>query len=85
MDRRKTNFRRVDALMNLKEEEEFIRHNIFREELYVNAHLPKEEFQKIFEQFKKDYKHLLSGKKPQSLGITGYQLRKHIKEKRGNF
>ena len=71
--------------MNLKDEEEFIRHNIFREELYVNAYLPAKEFQEILEQFKKDYKHLLSGKKPMPLDISGYQLRKYIREKRGNF
>ena len=71
--------------MDLKEEEEFIRHNIFREELYVYAHLPKEEFTKIIEKFKEDYKHLLSDKKPRPLAMSKYELRKHIREKRGNF
>ena len=71
--------------MNLKEEEEYIRHNIFREELYVNASKSREEFQKIVEQFKIDYKHLLSDEKPKPLAVSKSQLRKYIKDKRGNF
>lgn len=72
-------------MVNTTKEEEFIRHNIFREELYVHAHLPRAEFQEIFEQFKIDYKHLLSNKKPKPLAISKYQLRKAIRDKRGRF
>jgi len=68
--------------MNVKEEEEFVKHNVFREELYVNAHLPAEEFQEKIDDFKKEYPHLLSDKKPIHLDISGYQLRKYIKERR---
>lgn len=48
--------------MGNEKEEEFIRHNIFREELYDYAYLPKESFDKIIEQFKIDYKHLLKNR-----------------------
>ena len=44
-------------------DDEFVRHNIFREELYSYAYLPIEKFNAIVEQFKIDYKHLLSGEK----------------------
>ena len=65
--------------MNTAEEEEFIRHNVFREELYVYAHLPRAEFQEKIEAFKKDYEHLLSNKKKHPLDITWSQFRKQIK------
>ena len=65
--------------MNTTEEEEFIRHNIFREELYVYANLPRAEFQEKIEAFKKDYEHLLSNKKKHPLDITWNQFRKFIK------
>ena len=66
----------------MSEEEEFIRHNIFREELYTFAHLPKKEFQTIFDEFKNRRSDLLIDKKPVYLDISGYQLRKYIKERR---
>ena len=65
--------------MNLYEQEDFIRHNIFREELYVHAILPKKEFQVKLEEFKKEYAHLLSNKKPVPLDLSGYQLRKYVR------
>ena len=71
--------------MNLSEEEEFIRHNIFREELYVYAHLPNKAFGEKIEQFKIDYKHLLSNEKPKPLPINRYQLKKAIRDRRGRF
>ncbi len=71
--------------MNLTEQEEFIRHNCFREELYVYAYLPAEEFQEKVEQFKIDYKHLLSDEKPKPLAISKYQLKKAIRDKGGRF
>lgn len=65
--------------MNLTEQEEFIRHNIFREELYVHAHLTNEEFQEKVETFKVEYAHLLTDAKKLPIGVTWYQFRKHLK------
>lgn len=62
-----------------------VRHEIFREELYTYAHLPNEEFQVILEEFKKRRPELVPDTKPIYLDISGYKLRKHIKDKRGNF
>ena len=65
--------------MDLSEQEEFIRHNVFREELYVYAHLPNKEFQEKVDAFKIDYAHLLSDKKKRPLDVSWYQFRKHVK------
>ena len=65
--------------MNTTEEEEFIRHNIFREELYVYAHLTNAEFQEKIEQFKKDYSHLIKDQKNRPMDVSWFQFRKHIK------
>lgn len=62
-----------------------VRHEIFREELYVFAHLPNKEFQIKLEEFKKKHPELLTGKKPMPLDISGYQLRKHIRNRWGGI
>lgn len=66
-------------MVDTTENEEYIKHECFRENLYVYAHLPKAEFNKILEQFKSDYPHFVSNKKKLPLAISWSQFRKHIK------
>ena len=64
--------------MDFIKEEEFIRHNCFREELYVYAHLPQKEFKIILDEFKKRMPHFVSSEKKRPLDISWNQFRKQV-------
>lgn len=61
------------------EQEEYIKHECFREELYVYAHLPKAEFQVIIDEFKERMPHYISSKKKRPMDVSWSQFRKTIK------
>ena len=64
--------------MRTKEEEKE-RHEIFREELYPFAHLPKEQFKLILDDFKKRFPFLIEGQKPRPMDVSWHQFRKTIR------